>query len=91
VTIKGFIRHAELREDPADADRVQLIASVQGVGPGQPRKILIPFEILVTHDELDADHMAGRAFRAEFETVDNGAGVVTAIEVGPSRVLREGD
>ena len=89
MTLRGFIRSAELLQDPHDENRVHLTASVQGVGPGQPRRILIPFEILLTLDDLDPDTVGGRAFRAEVETVENGTGIVTAIEVGPGRVLRD--
>ncbi|MCY2934099.1 MAG: hypothetical protein NT172_08040 [Planctomycetota bacterium] len=88
MTLKGFIQSAELVEDSSGPDRVMMIVRVQGVGPGQPRKILVPFEILVEQDELDAETMAGRAFRAECTGVENAMGLVNAIEVGPARVLR---
>jgi len=91
MTIRGFIRSAELLQDPASEDRVNLLAAVQGVGPGQPRKILIPFEILVAQDDLDPDQLAGRAFRAEILCVENGMGIIAAIEVGPGRILRESE
>lgn len=89
MTIRGFIRSAELLQDPGSEERVHLAAAVQGVAPGQPRKILIPFEILIAHDEIDPDTIAGRAFRAEIASVENGLGIVAAIEVGPGRILRE--
>lgn len=88
MTIKGFIQSAELVQDPADEDRVMMVARVQGVGAGQPRKILIPFEILVAQDDLEPETMAGRAFNAVYEQIDQAAAIVTAIEVGPGRVLR---
>jgi hypothetical protein len=91
MTLKGFIQSAELVEDTSGADRVMMIVRVQGVGPGQPRKILIPFEILIVQDDLEAETMGGRAFRAECSGVENAMGMVTAIEVGPSRVLRNPD
>ena len=91
MTLKGFIQSAELVEDTSGPDRVMMIARVQGVGPGQPRKILIPFEILIIQDELDVEQMAGRAFRAECSGVENAFGLVIAIEVGPARVLRNAD
>ena len=88
MTIKGFIQSAELVQDPADEDRVMMVARVQGVGAGQPRKILIPFEILVAQDDLEPETMAGRAFNAVYEQIDQAAAIVTAIEVRPGRVLR---
>ncbi len=91
MTIRGFIRSAELLQDPSSEDRVHLVAAVQGVGPGQPRKILIPFEILVAQDDLDPDLLAGRAFRAEIANVENGTGIVAAIKVGPGRILRDSE
>lgn len=91
MTLKGFIQSAELVEDTSGPDRVMMIVRVQGVGPGQPRKILIPFEILIVQDDLEAETMGGRAFRAECSAVENALGMVTAIEVGPSRVLRNPD
>ncbi len=91
MTLKGFIQSAELVEDTSGPDRVMMIVRVQGVGPGQPRKILIPFEILIVQDDLEAETMGGRAFRAECSGVETALGMVTAIEVGPSRVLRNPD
>lgn len=89
MTLRGFIRSAELVQDPEDENRVHLVAGVQGVSPGQPRKIRVPFEILVAQEDLDPDTLAGRAFRAEIGAVDHGTGHVLAIEVGPGRVLRD--
>jgi hypothetical protein len=89
MMIKGFIQSAELVEDTSDADRVMMVARVQGVGAGQPRKILIPFEILVAQDDLDPDTMAGRAFLGTYEEVIQAMALIQTIEVGPSRVLRK--
>lgn len=89
MTLKGFIQAAELVEDPAGDDRVMMLLRLQGVSPGQPRKMILPFELLLAQEDLDVDQMAGRAFRAECSAVENGCGIAAAIEVGPSRVLRK--
>lgn len=91
MTIKGFIQSAELVEDLNGPDRVMMLLKVQGVGPGQPRKLLIPFEILVAQDELDPDRLAGCAFRAAYENVSQATALIEAIEVGAGRVLRDPD
>lgn len=88
MTIKGFIQSADLLQDPASDDRVMMLARVQGVGPGQPRKIIIPFEILVAQDNLEPETMAGRAFQGSYDEVVEGTALITFIEVGPGRVLR---
>jgi len=88
VTIKGFIQSAELLQDPASDDRVMMVARVQGVGPGQPRKILIPFEILIAQEDLDPETMAGRAFMGSYEQVIEATALINYIEVGPARILR---
>ncbi|MFM7593907.1 MAG: hypothetical protein ACKO85_19135 [Isosphaeraceae bacterium] len=88
MTIKGFIQSADLLQDPASEDRVMMIARVQGVGPGQPRKILIPFEILVAQEDLDPNTMAGRTFLGSYDQVIEGTALITYLEVGPGRVLR---
>ena len=89
MTLRGFIQSAELVEDPAGDDRVMMILRLQGVSPGQPRRLVVPFELLLAHDDLDVDQMAGRAFRAECEAQPDGSGLALAIEVGPARVLRK--
>lgn len=89
MTLKGFIQTAELVEDPSGDDRVMMLLRLQGVSPGQPRRLLLPFELLLAHEELDVDQMAGRAFRAECQPDANGNGIATTIEVGPARVLRK--
>ncbi len=89
MTIKGFIQSADLLQDPADENKVMLLARVQGVGQGQPRKILIPFELLVQQEDLDPDNMVGRAFLAHYDEVIQATAIINSIEVGPGRVLRK--
>lgn len=89
MTIKGFIQSAELVEDPTDENQVRMIARVQGVSPGQPRRISISFELLLEHEEIDPDTIVGRSFLGDYSAVDQGMAVMETIEIGPARILRK--
>ena len=65
MRIRGIVRTATLEEDPAGGDRIELVLRVQGVGPGQPRTLVVPYELLLADPDLDPDAVAGKGFEAE--------------------------
>ena len=67
MQIRGIVRTAVLEEDPPGSGTIELVLSVQGVGAGQPRKLVIPYELLLADETLDPDLIAGRGFEAEIE------------------------
>lgn len=84
----GIVMRAELRDDPVDADRVELHLVVQGVGRGQPRRVVVPMQVLVANPEIDPDDITGHAFEAEVEEAAPGRWLVSAIGFASNRVLR---
>jgi hypothetical protein len=88
MRLHGIVMQAELVEDPSDSDRVDMLLRIQGVGPGQPRRIVVPFERLVADPTLDPELVAGHAFQAEVSQVEPGRWVALAIAFGENRVLR---
>jgi len=87
VHLHGLIRDAELQEDPPGSDRIEMILRIQGVGPGQPRQIVIPWTLLLQDESLDPDNVAGRGFDADVEEDDGRRWVVQRIGL-TARVLR---
>lgn len=88
MTLKGMVRDSELRERPVGSDFVELAIKVQGVGPDQPRTLIVPFEMLLENPELGPDEVKGRSFAAEAELDEEGRWVVTALTLA-GRKLRE--
>jgi hypothetical protein len=86
--LHGLIQSARLEENPRESDTIEMVLKVQGVGPSQPRTLVIPFELLVQDEMLDPDAIARRAFDAEVEQDPAGRWVVRSIAFA-SRVLRE--
>jgi hypothetical protein len=86
--LRGIVQTARLEENPPGSDRIEMIVKVQGVGPTQPRKVVIPFELLLQEEGLEPDTVAGRGFDAEVEQADDRRWMVTRIAFA-SRVLRE--
>ena len=88
--LRGIVQAAALEEDPPGSRTIEMVLRLQGVGPGQPRKVVIPYAMLLEDDSLDPDAIAGRAFDADVEPDDRKRWVVARIEFA-SRVLREPD
>jgi hypothetical protein len=84
--IRGIVRTALLEERPPGSGTIEMILSVQGVGAGQPRKLVIPYSLLLQDESLDPDLIAGRGFEADIEP-DEQRWVVSRIAFA-SRVLR---
>ncbi len=91
MRIRGIIRSGELVESRHDSNQVELILQLQGVGPAQPRRVVVPQEVLVREDWLDPDQVAGHGIEAEVELDGDGRYVVVEIQLGGGRVLREPD
>ncbi len=87
MQIRGFVKIAALEEVEPGGDRVELWLGLQGVGRDQPRKVVVPFELLVADATIDPDDVAGRGFAAEVEQDATGRWVVSTLELA-ARVLR---
>ena len=91
MRIRGIVRTATLEENPPGSDRIELILRVQGVGPGQPRTLVVPYELLLAEPDLDADDAAGRRFEADADETDPGRWVVSEIAFATGNLLRKPD
>ena len=91
MTLRGIVQTATLEESPEGSDRVEMVLKVQGVGVGQPRRIIIPFERLLQDQELEAEAVAGHGFQAEVHEAEAGRWLVTAIAFAGRRILRPSD
>jgi hypothetical protein len=87
MRIKGIVRTGTLEENPPGSDRIEMALKVQGVGPGQPRTLVVPHDLLLGDLSLDPDQIGGKGFEAEAENTD-GRWVVSWIALATGRVLR---
>jgi hypothetical protein len=87
MQLRGIIQSAVLQEVPPESGNLEIVMRIQGVGPGQPRLIVIPFAILVEDESLDPEAIAGRAFDAEVAPGPDARWLVTRISFA-SQVLR---
>ena len=90
MKLRGVVRTAEFQENPPGSDRVELVLRVQGVGPAQPRTLVIPFERLLEDESLDPEAVTGRGFEAEVAADDDGRWLVVEVAFA-ARVLRKGE
>jgi hypothetical protein len=88
MRIRGIVRSATLEENPAGSDQIDMVLRVQGVGPGQPRSLVIPYRLLLVDEALDPDLIQGKGFQAEAIEDPSGRWVVTEIALASGRVLR---
>lgn len=91
MDLHGFIRGATLAEGPAGGDTVEMVLRLQGVGPGQPRTIVVPFDLLMLDPSIEPESVDGHAFRATVREEVPGRWIVTEIGFGDQRVLRAPD
>jgi hypothetical protein len=89
MQFRGIVMTAALEENPPGSDRIELVLWLQGVGPGKPRRIVVPYELLLSDPSLDADHVQGHGFEAEVEQDADGRWIVAAIGFADGRVLRD--
>ena len=85
---EGLYGLATLEENPPGSDRIEMVLRVQGVKPGQPRVLVVPYELLLGDESLDPDQVLGKGFEAEATQDESGRWVVVAMTVGSSRALR---
>ena len=90
MRIRGIVRTATLEEDPPGSDRIRMVLGVQGVSPGQPRTLVVPYELLLADPELDPDIVRGKRFEAEVETGEGSppSGDVREIAFATAHFLR---
>lgn len=91
MRLHGIVMSVALEENPPGSDEIELTLWLQGVGPGQPRRIVVPYELLLSDPDLDADAVQGHAFEAEVEQDETGRWIVGAIGFADGRVLRDPD
>ncbi len=89
MRIRGIVRNATFEENPPGSDQIEMVVRVQGVGPGQPRLFVVPFSVLLANPEIDPDDIQGKAFHAELVQDESGRWIVTEIDFGSGRVLRD--
>lgn len=89
MQIRGVVRAAELQEHPPGSERIELVLSVQGVAPGQPRRLVVPYEYLLRDTSLAPEDVQGRGFAALVSQDDSGRWIVEELALA-SRVLRPG-
>ena len=53
MQMHGIVMSATLDENPPESGIVEMTIRVQGVGAGQPRRIVLPFAILIQDESLD--------------------------------------
>ena len=87
MTLHGFVMSAELAEESPGGERVELTIRLQGVGPGQPRRIVVPHDLLLADPSIDADDVVGRNFEADVEQDGPSRWVVSRLALA-SHVLR---
>jgi hypothetical protein len=89
MRIRGIVRTATLEENPAGSDRIEMVLRLQGVGPNQPRTIIVPYERLLDNADLDADVIQGKGFEAEVDDDGTGRWVVGEIAFASGTLLRK--
>ncbi|WP_406696572.1 hypothetical protein V5E97_36870 [Singulisphaera sp. Ch08] len=85
--LRGIVQTAALEENPPGSGTIEMILRVQGVGAGQPRKLIIPYSLLLQDETLDPDLISGRGFEADVDPVEQ-RWVVSQIAFA-SRILRQ--
>jgi hypothetical protein len=88
MRIRGIVRTATLQENPPGTDQIEMVLRVQGVGPGQPRILVVPHALLLTDAQLDPDCVRGKGFQAEVAEDSSGRWVVAEVAFAAGRVLR---
>ncbi len=85
--LRGIIQSAILEENPSGSAIIEMLLRVQGVGPGQPRTLVVPYEMLLKDENLEPETVSGRAFEAEVDQAPDQRWKVTRISFA-SRIFR---
>ncbi len=91
MRLHGIVQTAELAENPPGGERVEMLLRLQGVGRGQPRLVVVPFEMLLADPALDPESVPGHGCEAEVEQNAEGRWIVAEIHVAGRSVLRPPD
>jgi hypothetical protein len=91
MQIRGIVQTADLAENPPESDQIEMVLWVQGVGPGQPRRIVVPYELLLRDPSIDPEMVRGHGFQAEISQGEDGRWVADEIAFAAGRVLRPSD
>jgi hypothetical protein len=91
MQIRGIVQAAELQENPPGSDEIEMVLQVQGVGPGQPRRIVVPYSLLLQDPSIDPERIRGHGFQARISLSEDGRWVVGEIAFAAGRVLRHSD
>jgi hypothetical protein len=89
MRMKGIVQAASLEENPPGSDSIEMVLKLQGVGAGQPRKIIVPFALLLQDPSLDPESVAGHAFEADVEQAADARWLVAQIAFAEKRILRD--
>ncbi|GIW86998.1 MAG: hypothetical protein KatS3mg108_1322 [Isosphaeraceae bacterium] len=89
MKLRGIVRSSSLQE--TTEGQLELRLDLQGVGPAQPRTVVVPQDVLIREAWLDPDEAVGRGIEAEVALADDGRWRVVTLVLGPSRVLRRPD
>jgi len=89
MRIRGIVRTTTLEENPPGSDQIEMVLRVQGVWAGQPRLLIVPYEILLQDPSLDPELIQGKGFQAEAVEDEAGRWVVVEISLASGRVLRD--
>jgi hypothetical protein len=86
--IHGIVQSAELQEHPPGSEIIEMVLRVQGVGAGQPRRLIVPFDLLLQDPALEPEAVEGHAFEADVEPAEGTRWVVSRVSFAGGRVLR---
>jgi hypothetical protein len=86
--VHGIVMTATLEEVAGNADLIELHLVVQGVGPGQPRRIVVPMDLLIAQPEIEPESVVGHAFEAEVQQDGPKRWVAETISFAARRILR---
>jgi hypothetical protein len=88
MRLRGIVLRAELLESAEAPDGVDLALLLQGVGPSQPRRVVVPFSLLLREPSLDPETIQGHGIEAEVALSAGGTWIVETISIAGRRVLR---
>lgn len=91
MTIRGIVMSAELVENPSASGSIEMHLRLQGVGPTAPRRIIIPYAMLLADETLEPESIAGHAFEADVDELEPKRWIVSRISFAARGILRSGD
>lgn len=90
IRIRGIVQAAELVEVDPEAGLIEMVIKAQGVGPNQPRRLVVPHDLLLADLELDPESVQGKGFEALAQENADGRWIVSAIALA-GRMLKAND